>query len=148
MNGALWDSSTKRAHLQKLSIQKLTKLRVTGEWGNNAANRTKNSIRPKSVKKISLPKTNFDMSRSTAWVAPDVLKALVILSTTKFQKICSSTKIPGTLLEIRKRTILLKEINQPIVYKLLEDFKNIRKKVLEITIRLKLRKSLTITYIP
>ena len=35
---------------------------------------------------------------------------------------------PKTILEIRKKTRFLKEINSPIIYKLFKDFTNCRKK--------------------
>ena len=63
----------------------------------------------------------MDISSATARVAPDLLKALAILSDTTARR-------PKTILEIRKRTTFVWVIKNPIIYKLLKDFTNYRKK--------------------
>ena len=44
------------------------------------------------------------------------------------KKICSRSRRPKTILDIRKKTRLLQVINNPIIYKFFKDFTNQRKK--------------------
>ena len=64
---------------------------------------------------------------ATAWLIPDLLKALAILSETTNRRSAVET-IPETILEIRKEGKFIGAINKAINYKFLKDITNNRKK--------------------
>ena len=71
----------------------------------------------------------LDMSSATARVAPDLLKPLEILSNTTVRRsTVDQEDLKKTILEIRKKAIVLYMINNPIIYKFFKDFTNYRKK--------------------
>ena len=72
----------------RLSIQKHLKSSIAEKRRNKAIYLTWNSIRRKFAKKTSMPNPveNLDISRATIRVAPDLLKALSILSDTTVRR--------------------------------------------------------------
>ena len=83
--GALKNSSINWIFLGGLPIQNHPKLSVAEKKRNKAKYLTCNSIRLKFVKKTSMP-NSVDISSATARVAPDLLKALAVLSDTTVRR--------------------------------------------------------------
>ena len=67
----------------------------------------------------------LDISRAVAWVAPGISKASSNFIRYNCEKICSWSKRPETILNIRKKA---KVINKTIIYNFFKDFFNHRKK--------------------
>ena len=79
--GPLGNTSISRIFLERLSIQNHSKPSFTKKRRNKAKYMTRNSIRLKFVKMTSMLKA-LDISIAIARVAPDLLKAPVVLSDT------------------------------------------------------------------
>ena len=78
----------------------------------------------------------MDMSSATAQVAPKLLKALAILSdTTVSKKICSWSRWPKTILEIRKKITFLLVINNSIICKFFTNHRKMTNRAVVYTCR-------------
>ena len=64
----------------------------------------------------------MNKSSAIAQVAPELSKALSIISNTTFRK--TAVDLPENMLEMRKETSFLRVINELIIYKLFKDFTN------------------------
>ena len=70
----------------------------------------------------------MDISSATARVAPDLLKALAILSDTTVRKSAVDQEDLKPYSESAKKAIFLLVINNHVIYKFFKDFTNHRKK--------------------
>ena len=70
----------------------------------------------------------MDISSVTARVAPDLLKAVAILSDTTVRRSAVDRKAPKPYWKSEKKARFLYLINNPIIYKFFKDFANYRKK--------------------
>ena len=71
--------------------------------------------------------TVLDIWSATAWVAPDLLKALAIVSERTVRRSAVDWECLKLYGNLEKRPYFFKVINSPIIYKFLKDFINHRK---------------------
>ena len=71
---------------------------------------------------------SLECSIATPQVAPDILKALAILSDTTVRRSVVDQEDLKLYWESKKKTTFLKVINNPIIYRYFKDFTNHRKK--------------------
>ena len=121
-----WNSSIYWIFLWELPIQNDLHLSTTEKRRNKARYLTWNSIRLKFVRKTSMP--NPKSWSTTAWVAPDLLRALAILADITVKRSAVDQEDLKPYWKLEKMDTLLYAINNPIIYKLSKVFTNHTKK--------------------
>ena len=114
----------------RLAIQNHLKPSINEKRRNKAKYLTWNSIRLKFVKKTSMPHPvkSLGYIKCHSSSSPRPVKSPSNSIRYNCEKICSWSRRPKTILEIRKKTTFLQVINNSIIYKFSKDFNNHRKK--------------------
>ena len=112
------DSSFNWLFLRRLSIQNHPKLSITEKRRNNAKYLTWNTIRLTFAKK----KACETLLKAYSSTSTTPVKSHSNSITYSCWKICSWSRRPKTILEIRKKVTFLSVINKPNIYKFFKDF--------------------------
>ena len=116
--------------LQRLAIQNHPNPFITEKGWNKAKYSTWYSIRFQLVKKTSMP----NPVQSLRYIKFHGLSSLRLIKRPRnskkcnCKKICSWSRRPKTILEMRKKAWFIEVINKSIVYRFLKDFTNLWKK--------------------
>ena len=129
-NGALRNCSINWIFLWRLRIKNHLKPSITEKRRNKAKYLIWHSIRVKFLKKTSMPNPvkSFGYIKCYSSSSPKSVKSPSNSIRYNCQKICSWSRRPKTVLEIRKKISFLYVINNPIIYKFFKYFSNHRKK--------------------
>ena len=118
-NGALGNSNIKFIFLWRFPIQNQPKPSITEKRRHKAKCLTWHFIRLKFVKKTRMPNLvkclEYITCYSSSNLRPDKNPSNSIRY--NYQKICTCSRRPKTIVEIRKKTTFLQVINNPITYK-------------------------------
>ena len=127
INGALRNSSTNWIFFWRLHIQNHLKLSITEKRVSKAQCWTWNPEDLPMWRRLSclILSKAFDISSPTAWVVPDILKALAIFSDTTVRRSAVDLEDLKPYLKSEKRP----HFNKPIIYNFFKDFTNRRKMI-------------------
>ena len=129
-NGNLRKSSIKWISFWQLPFQNRLKLSITEKRRNKVKYVNWSSIMLKFVKKTSMqnPVKSLGYIKCYSLSSPRPVKSPSNSISYNCQRICSWSRRPKNILEIKKKATFLYVINNPIIYTFFKDFTNYRKK--------------------
>ena len=127
----LFNSSINWIFLRRFPIQNHSKPSIYEKRRNKAKYLTWNSIRLKIVKKISMPNPVKSLSyiKCYSLSSPRPVKSPSNSIRYNCQKICSWSRRPKTILQVRKKVTFCQVIKNPIIYKFFKDFTNHKRRL-------------------
>ena len=123
---SLRNTSINWIFLERLLIQIISKPFITKKIQNKAKHLTRNNIKATSIKKTSMsnPFESLIYIKCYSLSSPKFMKSFSNFIRQKCQRICSRSRRPEIILEIRQKTKFLHAINKPIISKFFRDFTN------------------------